>query len=100
MSHHHDHHHHHDHGDHKHDHHSHDHTHGHKESPMPFDEQLRTLFSHWIKHNDSHAGTYAEWAKKARDHGMEDTAALLDEIAAMTAELNKKIEQAAKTVEK
>lgn len=93
MSHHHDHdhHHHHDHGDHK---------HGHTESPMPFDEQLRTLFSHWIRHNDSHAGTYAEWAKKAIDHGMEETAALLNEIAAMTAELNKKIEQAARTVEK
>lgn len=67
---------------------------------MPFEEQLRTLFSHWIKHNDSHAGTYGEWAKKAREHGMNDTATLLDEIAAMTADLNKKIEQAAQSVPK
>lgn len=67
---------------------------------MSFEDQLKTLFSHWIKHNDSHAGTYSDWAKKARDHGMDETATLLDEISAMTAELNKKIEQAAQTVTK
>lgn len=67
---------------------------------MSLEDQLKTLFSHWIKHNESHAGTYGDWAKKAREHGMADTAALLDEIAAMTAELNTKIEMAAKTVAK
>ena len=65
---------------------------------MSFEDQLKTLFSHWINHNNSHAGTYSDWAKKARENGLEETAALLDDIAAMTAELNKKIEMAAKTV--
>ncbi|MBU1172635.1 MAG: hypothetical protein KKD44_24005 [Proteobacteria bacterium] len=57
-----------------------------------------TLFSHWIRHNDSHAGTYSDWAKKARDKGMEPTAVLLEEIAGMTSALNKKIEEAAQSV--
>lgn len=91
---------------HSHDH-AHDHAHApsgdgrvhsHAPSPMPFDQQLQTLFTHWIRHNDSHAGTYSDWAKKARDKGMEKTAALLDEIADMTAALNRKIEEAARSL--
>lgn len=65
---------------------------------MTFEEQLQTLFSHWIRHNESHAGTYADWAKKARDKGLETTADLLDEIASMTSALNRKIDEAAQSV--
>lgn len=66
---------------------------------MPFDQQLRTLFAHWIRHNDSHAGTYSDWALKARAQGMEKTADLLVEIADMTAALNLKIDEAARSLD-
>lgn len=80
-------------------HHHHDHDHHHSESPLTFEEQLKTLFSHWIKHNESHAGTYRDWAEKARKNQMEKTAVLLDEIASLTDDVSRKIEEASESVE-
>jgi hypothetical protein len=65
---------------------------------MTFQEQLKTLFDHWIRHNDSHSGTYRDWAKKAKDQNMADTAALLEDVAELTDKVSRKIEEAAKTV--
>lgn len=81
-----------------HDHGHHDHDHHHHETKMSFEDQLKTLFDHWIKHNDSHAGTYRGWAQKARDNNMSETASLLEEIAAMTAKISKKIDEASASV--
>ncbi len=78
--------------------HSHDHGHHHQETKMTFEEQLKTLFEHWVNHNDSHAGTYRDWAKKAADNDMGKTASLLEEIAGMTEKISDKIRQASETV--
>jgi hypothetical protein len=93
--------------EHGHDHEAHDHHHhgggpgeiaGHTPGGLSFEEQLKTLFSHWARHNDSHADSYREWAKKARDHKLPETAALLDDVAALTEAVTLKIEEALKTV--
>ena len=76
-----------------HDHHCHHHSADHNES-MSFDEKIKKIFEHWLKHNTDHAGTYNEWAQKARDNGLKEIGKILDEISSMTLEINKKFEQA------
>ena len=81
MSSHHDHHH----------HHSHDHHHEETEE-LSFQEKLIKIFDHWIKHNESHAQTYLDWGEKAKAHGREDIAALLDDIAGLSDQLTGKLQ--------
>ena len=83
----HDHHH-----DHDHDHHHHDHNHGGTE--MPFEEKIIKLLEHWIRHNEDHAKTYQEWADQAKQNQLEAVAALIEDVAEMNLEINKKFEQA------
>jgi hypothetical protein len=49
-----------------------------------------------LKHNDDHAAGYRDWAARARENGLTDAAALLEEAASMTLEINRKFEAAAK----
>jgi hypothetical protein len=49
-----------------------------------------------LKHNDDHAAGYRDWAARARENGLTDAAALLEEAAGMTLEINRKFEAAAK----
>lgn len=91
MSHHHDH----DHGDH---HHGHHHHHHHEPEPMSFEDKTRTILAHWRKHNSDHAGTYGDWADKAREHGMDGVAGLLREVEEMTLAINAKFDAALKTL--
>ncbi len=83
-------HHHHHHDGHHHDH----HDHHHKKSELSFEEQLETLFKHWINHNESHGKTYKEWSDKANDKKMENIGKILDEVASMTDGINVKIKEA------
>ena len=53
------------------------------------------LLDHWVKHNDDHAKTYRDWAEKAKDKDMVQTASLLEEAADMTLLISKKFEAAA-----
>jgi len=123
MTHHHDHdhgHHHHchdhhehdhSHDDHCHDHHDHDHgDHDHSHAPhthsqgqpgeMSFEEKMATLLDHWLKHNADHAENYREWAQKAAQNHMEDVGKLLEEMADMTMEMNRKLASAADLAKK
>jgi ABC-type Zn2+ transport system substrate-binding protein/surface adhesin len=113
MSHHHDHphDHHHDHSDghthdHPHDHaqgdsHDHHHAHAHHSNgTLSFEEKMIKLLEHWIKHNADHADSYRDWAQKAQTHGMPDTGALLEEVAALTGSITGKFEQMLKTIKK
>ena len=85
--------HHHHHG-HDHDH-NHDHNHKHDiESTLSFDEKMIKLLEHWIKHNDDHAETYRDWAKKAKENHMDKAGALLEDAAEMTLMISKKFEEA------
>ena len=75
--------------------HHHDHDHHHEvQSEMPFEEKMVKLLDHWIRHNDDHAGTYREWAEKARENHLEATANLLNEAAQMTVSINSRFEAA------
>ena len=74
-----------------HDHHNHDHHHHHETEALSFDEKITKIFDHWIKHNESHAQTYLDWAEKAKAHGRDDIAAVLDEIAKLSDQLTEKM---------
>jgi hypothetical protein len=86
-----------------HDHHHHDpHDHHHHHHPaeepsaLSFRQKFLKLLEHWLKHNDDHAAGYRDWAARARENGLTDAAALLEEAAGMTLEINRKFEAAAK----
>lgn len=85
----------HDHGHahtHSHDHgHSHTHDHG---SEMSMEEKLRTLFAHWIDHNDSHKDNFVSWAGKARQEGLGGVADALDQAGSLSQEVTEKLRQA------
>ena len=87
MSHHHD-----------HDHHHHGHSHD-TSGEMPFEEKLARLLAHWIKHNDDHAGSYRDWAGKARNGNQGDVADVLDQVAEMTEEITTKFKEAQSILE-
>ena len=36
--------------------------------------KLRILLPHWIEHNEEHAASFQEWARKARELGLEAVA--------------------------
>ena len=91
MTHHDDHHHKHH---HHHDHHEHD-----VKSELSFDAKLIKLLDHWLKHNGDHAGTYKDWAEKARQNQLDAVAALLEDVCDLTEEINAKFESAAKLVQ-
>lgn len=79
-----------------HHHHEHDHHHDHEiESNLSFDEKMIKLLEHWIKHNDDHAETYRDWAKKAKEKNMNEAGSLLEDAAEMTLEISKRFEEAA-----
>ena len=82
-------------------HHHHDHHHGHDheiESTLTFDEKMIKLLEHWVKHNDDHAETYRDWAKKAKENHMDKAESLILDAAEMTLEISKKFEEAARII--
>jgi hypothetical protein len=63
-------------------------------SPLSFEEKLIKLLSHWIKHNEDHAGTYTDWAEKTKAADLAVIGALLNEAAEMTRSISTKFEAA------
>lgn len=84
-------------------HHDHDHPHhGHSHetaSELSFEEKLARLLAHWIKHNDDHAGSYRDWAEKARGGNQKAVAAVLDDVAEMTEGITTKFKEALSILE-
>lgn len=77
-------------------HHHHHHDHAHEiESTLSFDEKMIKLLEHWIKHNDDHAETYRDWAKKAKEKNMDKAASLIEDAVEMTLMISKKFKDAA-----
>jgi len=80
-------------------HHHHHHDHDHEiVSTLSFDEKMIKLLEHWVKHNDDHAETYRDWAKKAKEKNMDEAGSLLEDAAEMTLEISKKFEEAARII--
>jgi hypothetical protein len=76
------------------------HHHNHEiESALSFDEKMIKLLEHWIKHNDDHAQTYRDWAKKAKEKNKSKAALMLEDAAEMTLSISKKFESAIKLVD-
>ena len=92
----------HNHEHHHHNHHHHDHGHDHHhetKSTLSLDEKLIKLLENWIRHNESHAETYRDWAKKAKADDMAKVSALIKEAADMTGSINRKFKEAARLVQ-
>jgi hypothetical protein len=68
-------------------------------SSLTFDEKLVKLIEHWIRHNNDHAATYRDWARKAGENKHPEVAALLEEAAQMTMEISRRFESAAKQID-
>lgn len=95
MPHDHDHHH-----DHHHSHgHSHDHDHQNDSAPLSLQEQLATLLTHWVNHNDAHKGNYLTWAERAREGGYDNVCRLLEEVVGLTEAVSEKLKEAQKEVD-
>ena len=65
---------------------------------MPFEEKLKKILDHWIKHNMDHAETYRDWAERAHQAQMDDVARLLKEAADLNITMNEKFEAAKKQI--
>jgi len=82
-------------------HHHHHHDHDHEiVSTLSFYEKMIKLLEHWVKHNDAHAETYRDWAKKAKEKNMAEAGSLLEDAAEMTLEISKKFEEAARSIKR
>ena len=82
-------------------HHNHEHDHTHEiQSTLSFDEKMIKLLEHWIRHNDDHAETYRDWAKKAKEKNMDEAGSLLEDAAEMNLVISKKFEEAAELIKK
>jgi len=77
---------------------NHDHHHEDKrvesQSKLSEGEKLGKLLEYWIKHNEEHAKTYLEWAKKADGEGLKDVVGLLEEASELTMSVNRLFEKA------
>ena len=72
--------------------------HHHRKTEMPFEEKLIKLLEHWIKHNDSHAETYRDWMKQAGEEEWTEVAGIMKDAADLTTQINKKFEQALRSM--
>ena len=77
-------------------HHHHDHD---VKSTLSFDEKMIKLLEHWINHNEDHARTYSDWARKAKEKNKNEAARLLEDAAEMTLLISKKFESAMKLLD-
>ncbi len=78
----------------------HHHHHHDVKSDLTFEDKLIKLLEHWLKHNADHAGTYREWAKRARTNNLSQVADLLDQVSAMSVDLDDKFKEALELIKK
>jgi hypothetical protein len=82
----------------------HDHPSHHGHSPdnhgqeLSVEKKLAAILEHWIKHNESHAQAYREWAQKASALAMPDVGARIEEAVDLTLAVNRKFEDALQQV--
>ncbi len=78
---------------------SHHHHHDHEiKSTLSFDEKMIKLLEHWIKHNEDHAETYRDWAKRAKEKNISKAGQLLEDAAEMTRMINEKLKAAGESI--
>ncbi len=74
---------------------THNHSHHHDvKSDLTFEDKLIKLLEHWLKHNADHAETYRAWANRARTNNLSQVGALLDEVSAMSVDMDDRFKKA------
>jgi hypothetical protein len=87
------------------EHHHHDyehtgHTYEEEKGATPDDlTKLRILLPHWIEHNGEHAESFQEWAGKAREMELEETARRIEEAVEGMKASNEALSAALKALE-
>jgi len=78
--------------------HEHDHGHGHHDSrsgeALTDRDRLIRIIEHWMRHNEDHASSYQDWARRAREMGSADVAGLLEEVVGQTEQQNRTFQKA------
>lgn len=75
-----------------------DHHHHEVKSDLTFKEKLIKLLDHWTKHNRDHAANYREWAQQAADNELPEIGLLLEEIHALSMQIDDRFKRAAETI--
>ncbi len=78
----------------------HHHTHQDTQSELSFEDKLKRLLEHWIKHNDDHVRSYKDWAEKAKAENYPEVAASIEEAAETTRMITEKFKEAVRGVNK
>ena len=55
-------------------------------------EKLHRLFPYWIEHNEEHAQKFEDWARRAREIGLEEVAARLTKAVQLLRDANRELE--------
>jgi hypothetical protein len=99
---HHGHHHHHGKNEHREEH-SHEHEHAHEAAQPSADPlettRLRKMVEHWISHNEDHAGSYRQWANRARVAGYGAAGDILEQVASEVVKQNEKFAEIIKIID-
>ncbi|HAM49439.1 MAG TPA: hypothetical protein DCP92_01590 [Nitrospiraceae bacterium] len=61
-------------------------------------EKLKKLLHHWSEHNEEHAETYRDWAKKTHALGHIDLSEILETLYRETKKLTGLLEEAQKKI--
>ncbi len=61
--------------------------------------KLQHLLPHWVEHNEAHARNYREWARKARDIGLDAVAERLDQAVKAADDLGRALDEARRALE-
>jgi hypothetical protein len=61
-------------------------------------EKLKQLLHHWSEHNDEHAETYRDWAKKTYSLGNGELSEILEKLCHETKKLTVLLEEARKKI--
>ncbi|MFH1857368.1 MAG: hypothetical protein ABH845_00470 [Candidatus Omnitrophota bacterium] len=57
-------------------------------------EKLDILLAHWIEHNESHVGTYKEWAEKLKGGGRAEIGGKIEEAVESISIANERFKEA------
>jgi hypothetical protein len=76
----------------------HGHSPGHHGQELSVEKKLAAILEHWIRHNESHANGYREWAQKAAALALPDVRARIEEALELTLAVNRKFEDALQQV--
>lgn len=61
---------------------------------MEVSQKLKQLLPHWAEHNDAHAESYADWARQAREAGLEATAQKILDAVSLIEDANGELKKA------